>query len=91
MLVRGHGYPLFDHLTRPDFVMARYYDLDLRIVVDRHRGARARDDAPDARSSSWPEQPDRSSISAGELDRLAAICAPRGVAIIADEVLPTTS
>ncbi len=33
-----------------------------------------------------PNNPTGSFMSAGELDRLAAICAPRGLAIIADEV-----
>ena len=58
-----------------------------RRLVDRLRQRRAGDHAAHARGAGrQPEQPDRIVRRADELDRLAAICAPRDIAIIADEV-----
>lgn len=88
VLVPRPGYPLFDHLTRLDLLTARHYDLDLH-------GAWAIDFAslesaltPRTRAVLLvsPNNPTGSFVTRDELDRLAAICAPRGIAIIADEV-----
>ena len=88
VLVPRPSYPLFDHLTQLDLVVSRPYDLDLdgswSIDFDSlERALRPRTRAVLVVS---PNNPTGSFISAAELDRLAAICAPRGLAIIADEV-----
>ena len=83
------SYPLFEHLTRARGRGTRAYDLEIsRRVVDRHRQRRARGRRRGPGrcwSSARTTRPGRSS-RATELDRLAAICAPRGIALIADEV-----
>src|SRR3954465_13060630 len=88
VLVPRPSYPLFDHLTRLDLVTTRQYDLDVHGAwsidfdsVDRALGARSR-----AVLVVSPNNPTGSFVTGAELDRLAALCAPRGIAIIADEV-----
>jgi alanine-synthesizing transaminase len=88
VLVPRPSYPLFDHLTRLDLVQPRPYDLDVHggwqidfSSVERALTARTR-----AILVVSPNNPTGSFLSAPELDRLAGICAPRGIAIIADEV-----
>jgi hypothetical protein len=88
VLVPRPSYPLFDHLTRLDLVTTRPYDLDVHGAwaidfssVERAIGARTR-----AVLVVSPNNPTGSFASVDELDRLAALCAPRGIAIIADEV-----
>jgi aspartate/methionine/tyrosine aminotransferase len=88
VLVPRPSYPLFDHLTRLDLVATRPYDLDFHGAwsidfssVERALSARTR-----AVLVVSPNNPTGSFVSAAELDQLAAICAPRDVAIIADEV-----
>jgi aspartate/methionine/tyrosine aminotransferase len=88
VLVPRPSYPLFDHLTRLELVAPRYYDLDVQgawsidfVSVEQALTARTR-----AVLVVSPNNPTGSFVSAAELDRLAAICAPRGIAIIADEV-----
>jgi aspartate/methionine/tyrosine aminotransferase len=79
---------LFDHLTRLDLVIPRHYDLDIHgawsidfASVERALTARTR-----AILLVSPNNPTGSFASREELDRLGEICAPRGIAIIADEV-----
>ena len=88
VLVPRPSYPLLDHLIRLDLLVPRPYDLDLH-------GAWAIDFAsleaaitPRTRAVLVvsPNNPTGSFVTAAELDRLAAICAPRGIAIVADEV-----
>lgn len=88
VLVPRPSYPLFDHLTRFDSVVARPYDLE-------YHGAWTIDfDTVDAALSPRtravllvsPNNPTGSFVTRAELDRMAALCAPRGVALIADEV-----
>ncbi len=88
VLVPRPSYPLLDHLIRLDLLVPRPYDLDLH-------GAWAIDFAsleaaitPRTRAVIVvsPNNPTGSFVTAAELDRLAAICAPRGIAIVADEV-----
>jgi aspartate/methionine/tyrosine aminotransferase len=88
VLVPRPSYPLFDHLTRLDLVAPRCYDLDVHgawaidfVSVEQALTARTR-----AVLVVSPNNPTGSFVSAAELDRLAAICAPRGIAMIADEV-----
>jgi aspartate/methionine/tyrosine aminotransferase len=88
VLVPRPSYPLFDHLSRLDLVATRPYDLDLHggwsidlASVEAALNARTR-----AVLVVSPNNPTGSFITRNELDRLAALCAPRGIAIIADEV-----
>ena len=88
VLVPRPSYPLFDHLSRLDLVTPRPYDLDVHGAwsidfesVERALGARTR-----AVLLVSPNNPTGSFVTPGELDRLAALCAARGIAIIADEV-----
>ena len=89
VLVPRPSYPLFEHLTRLDLVVPTALRPRVpRALVDRLRERRARDHAADARacsSSARTTRPARSSHATSST-RLAAICAPRGIAIIADEV-----
>jgi alanine-synthesizing transaminase len=88
VLVPRPSYPLFDHLTQLDLVVARDYDLDIHgsWSIDFASVERAITPRTRAVLVVSPNNPTGSFVVAGELDRLAAICAPRGIAIIADEV-----
>jgi len=88
VLVPRPSYPLFDHLTRLDIVMSRHYDLDPHGAwsIDFPSLERAITSRTRAVLIVSPNNPTGSFISTDELDRLAAICGPRGIAIIADEV-----
>jgi aspartate/methionine/tyrosine aminotransferase len=88
ILVPRPSYPLFDYLTRLDLVVSRHYDLDPdgAWAIDFDSLERALTARTRAVLVVSPNNPTGSFISAAELDRLAAICAPRGLAIIADEV-----
>ena len=88
VLVPRPSYPLFEHLTQLDLVVARRYDLEHHGTwsidfssVEHTIGPRTR-----AVLVVSPNNPTGSFITRDELDRLAAICAPREIAIIADEV-----
>lgn len=88
VLVPRPGYPLFDHLTRLDLVVPRPYDLEYhgRWSIDFASLARAFTPRARAVLVVSPNNPTGSFIARGELDRLASLCAERGVAVIADEV-----
>jgi alanine-synthesizing transaminase len=88
VLVPRPSYPLFDHLTRLDLVETRPYDLDLHAgwSIDFASVERALTPRTRAMLVVSPNNPTGSFLSAPELDRLAALCAPRGIALIADEV-----
>jgi alanine-synthesizing transaminase len=88
VLVPRPSYPLFDHLLRLDLVTPQPYDLDAHshwaidfASVERALNARTR-----AVLLVSPNNPTGSFVTPADLDRLAALCAPLGVAIIADEV-----
>lgn len=88
VLVPRPSYPLFDHLTRLDAVVPRPYDLEDHgawsidfVSLDRAWTSRTR-----AVLVVSPNNPTGSFIKPDELDRLAAMCAAREAAIIADEV-----
>jgi alanine-synthesizing transaminase len=88
VIVPRPSYPLFEPLTALDGLVARPYDLEYHGMwsidfasVERSVGPRTR-----ALLVVSPNNPTGSFISPDELDRLAAICAPPGVALIADEV-----
>jgi aspartate/methionine/tyrosine aminotransferase len=88
ILVPRPSYPLFDHLTRLDAVVARPYDLGYHDAwsidftsLDEALSPRTR-----AVLTVSPNNPTGSYVKQDELDRLAAICGRRDVALIADEV-----
>jgi aspartate/methionine/tyrosine aminotransferase len=88
VLVPRPSYPLFEHLTGLDLVTARPYDLEYHGRWTLDVGALERELTPATRAVLMvsPNNPTGSFVTAGELDRLAEVCARRGVAIIADEV-----
>lgn len=87
VLVPRPSYPLFEHLTRLEGVIAEPYDLEYhgRWEVDaaRLRSAPANVKAILVVS---PNNPTGSYITAGELARIAEVCRDRGWALVADEV-----
>jgi alanine-synthesizing transaminase len=88
VLVPRPSYPLFDYLTRLDLVVTRYYDLEIdgSWSIDFASVERAISPRTRAVLVVSPNNPTGSFISAADLDRLAAICAARHIAIVADEV-----
>ncbi len=88
VLVPRPSYPLFEHLTQLDAVSAVPYDLEYhdRWTIDL-AGIEA---AITARTRVLlivsPNNPTGSFVKRDELARLTAICASRGIAIVADEV-----
>ncbi len=88
VLVPRPSYPLFDHLTRFDLVAAHPYDLDLHGSWSIDFGSLERALTPRTRAVLVvsPNNPTGSFVTDAELDRLAVLCAPRDIAIIADEV-----
>ncbi|HEV3139860.1 MAG TPA: pyridoxal phosphate-dependent aminotransferase [Vicinamibacterales bacterium] len=88
VLVPRPSYPLFEHLTRLDLVATRAYDLEYHGAwsIDFASVERAMTAATRAMLLVTPNNPTGSFVSREDLDRLAAICAPRGVALVADEV-----
>jgi alanine-synthesizing transaminase len=88
VLIPRPSYPLFDHLTRLDAVTAVPYELEYHAKwsidlgsLERAIGQRTR-----AVLIVSPNNPTGQFVEAAEIDRLAAVCAERDVAIISDEV-----
>jgi len=88
VLVPRPSYPLFEHLTRLDVVAAHPYDLEYHGVwsIDIASVERAITPRTRALLLVTPNNPTGSFVTPDELDRLAALCAPKDIAIIADEV-----
>jgi alanine-synthesizing transaminase len=88
VLVPRPSYPLFDHLTRLDLVVPRSYDLDYHghWAIDVDSVDRALTPRTRAILLVSPNNPTGSFVAREELDWLAALCAPRGIALIVDEV-----
>jgi aspartate/methionine/tyrosine aminotransferase len=88
VIVPRPSYPLFEHLTRLDLVSARPYDLEYHGAwsIDIAGVERAITPRTRALLLVTPNNPTGSFVTPDELDRLAALCAPRDIAIIADEV-----
>jgi aspartate/methionine/tyrosine aminotransferase len=88
VLVPRPSYPLFEPLTRLDLVTTRPYDLDIHggWTIDLESVARGITPRTRVVLLVSPNNPTGSFVSEEELDRLAALCAPRGIAIVADEV-----
>ncbi len=88
ILVPRPSYPLFDHLAALDGVVPRAYELEYHGAwsidfdsVERAVGPRTR-----AVLMVNPNNPTGSFVTEGELTRLAGLSAPRGIALVADEV-----
>jgi alanine-synthesizing transaminase len=88
VLVPRPSYPLFEHLTQLDGVAARPYDLEYHDgwSVDVAGLERSLSDRTRALLLVTPNNPTGSFVSRQELKRIAAICAEREIAVIADEV-----
>jgi alanine-synthesizing transaminase len=88
ILVPRPSYPLFDYLTRLDLVASRPYELEYhgRWMLDVVSIERALTPRTRAVLIVSPNNPTGSFVKRDELERLAALCAERDVAIIADEV-----
>jgi aspartate/methionine/tyrosine aminotransferase len=88
VLVPRPSYPLFDHLTRLDVVVARPYDLEYHSQwsVDFESVERAWTSRTRAILVVSPNNPTGSFLKPRELDRLSGLCAEHGAAIVADEV-----
>jgi len=88
VLVPRPSYPLFDHLTRLDLLTAKPYELEYHgsWSIDVGSVERALTSRTRALLLVSPNNPTGSYVTAEELNRLAALCASRGVPIIADEV-----
>ena len=82
------SYPLFDHLARLDAVTLRPYDLEYHNgwSVDIGSVERGISERTRALLLVTPNNPTGSYVSRQEMTQLAAMCAGRGIAIIADEV-----
>ena len=88
VLVPRPSYPLFEHLTRLDAVNVVPYDLEYHgaWMVDLDGVARAVSPRTRALLVVHPNNPTGSFTKPIELARLSALCAARGIAVIADEV-----
>ena len=88
VLVPRPSYPLFEHLTRLDLLQARPYDLEYHTAwsIDVASVERAITDHTRALLLVSPNNPTGSFVTQDELEQLAALCVPRQIAIIADEV-----
>jgi alanine-synthesizing transaminase len=88
VLVPRPSYPLFAHLARLDAIVPREYDLEYHGAWSIDLASVERAVTPRTRALLLvsPNNPTGSFVTETELDRLIHICAPRGIAIIADEV-----
>src|SRR5262249_2084008 len=79
VLVPRPSYPLFEHLTRLDLIAARPYDLDYhgRWTVDIGSVEQAIGPRTRALLLVSPNNPTGSFVLAGDLDRIATLCAAR--------------
>src|SRR5262249_26143988 len=88
VLVPRPSYPLFDHLTQLDGVIACPYDLEYHDgwSIDIAGLEQSLSDRTRAVLLVTPNNPTGSFVSRHEFKRLSAICAEREIAVIADEV-----
>lgn len=88
VLVPRPSYPLFDHLTTLDGVVARSYDLDYHgsWTIDFESVERALSPKTRAVLVVHPNNPTGSFVSDADRDQLAAVCVAHDLAVIADEV-----
>jgi aspartate/methionine/tyrosine aminotransferase len=87
-LIPQPSYPLFEHLTRLDGVVAMPYRLEYhgRWSIDFSSIERALSPRTRALLLVNPNNPTGNFVTDAELDRLAALCGSRAVAVISDEV-----
>lgn len=88
VLVPRPSYPLFDHLAQLDGVTACPYDLEYHDgwSIDVAGLEQSLSDRTRALLLVSPNNPTGSFVSRQELKRIAAMCAEREIAIVADEV-----
>lgn len=88
VLVPRPSYPLFEHLTRLDGLASDSYTLDYHGAwsLDVDSVARAITPRTKAVLAVSPNNPTGSYLQPRELDALAALCRPAGIAIVVDEV-----
>lgn len=88
VLVPQPSYPLFEHLTRLDAVRAVPYRLEYhgRWGIDVADVEASLDGRTRALLLVNPNNPTGNYASADDLDRIADLCASRGIALISDEV-----
>ena len=88
VLVPRPSYPLFEHLTRLEAIDALPYDLEYhgRWQIDVDSLASRATSGTRAVLLVTPNNPTGSYVKAGELERIAAFCVERGLALVADEV-----
>lgn len=88
VLVPRPSYPLFEHLTRLDGVVATPYNLEYEgsWSIDMESVARGLSPRTRALLVVHPNNPTGTFVKLDELDRLATACARGGVALVADEV-----
>src|SRR5262249_20381634 len=88
VLVPRPSYPLFEPLARLDLVAPRPYDLDIHggWTIDVDSVARAITPRTRVLLLVSPNNPTGSFVTAHEFNQLASLCAPHGIAIVADEV-----
>ena len=88
VLVPRPSYPLFEHLTRLDAIVARRYDLEYHGLWSIDVGSIERRFSERTRAVLVvsPNNPTGSFLKPSELEAIAAICSERGAVIIADEV-----
>lgn len=88
VLIPHPSYPLFEHLTRLDAVRAVPYDLEYHGTWSINLPLLERAITPATRVllAVSPNNPTGSYLKADELAALERLCAPRGIAIVVDEV-----
>lgn len=88
VLVPRPSYPLFEHLTALDAIVARPYDLEYHgaWAIDFDSLERACSSSTRAVLVVSPNNPTGSFVKEHELDRIAEVCARHNAAIVADEV-----
>jgi len=88
VLVPRPSYPLFDHLTSLEGVVARSYDIGYHGAwsIDLDLVTRACTDRTRAVLAVSPNNPTGSFVTPAELDSVATICTSVGAAVIVDEV-----
>jgi aspartate/methionine/tyrosine aminotransferase len=88
VLVPRPSYPLFEHLTRFEGIVARPYDLEYHgsWSIDRDTLAHAVSSRTRAVLVVHPNNPTGSFVSPDDLEAVAAVCRRQDAALIADEV-----
>jgi alanine-synthesizing transaminase len=88
VLIPRPSYPLFEHLTCLEAVVPRFYDIEYHGVWSLDLSSVERALTPRTRAIVIvsPNNPTGSFVTADEVDRLACVCGPLQIPLIADEV-----